>query len=460
MAGMRFAAGTLAALAFPLLVTCAGGDDLPDDGPPPPLLDPLLSLDPGAAASANAAALPPGFAGPMETVCAADTTRGFLAELIDHLDDPQVIYEWAPINPAAGAPLPVIGQAGMFASGTVTGIERSGLDFRPAHPFGFDTTWDFVVDLPFRFVVHNRPGDSNDGDAIHAEIERGLFPDETFGFTPAPGDRVLVQGDWIFDCGHPPYEAELHPPAFLAFGRSDGHTTTSIAFANPYRNTQLYGSVALVDRFDLARFQDPSVAPFPGSLTNQVILAAAGRIDRFELHALVEALRFDPVTWFVCAPGPRPSPDAMLGARYRFVARSGVSVRVARRGDSGCLAVHAEAGPGYTPAVPARADYAWSWAQINAEASSQVGTAIDIRQTIINALTMRGFTGAADVPALQPDVAPILDTYPPLAPRPGASPAAALSQRQLLPADTPSEIVSSADDQPFPFYGWVTVAWE
>jgi hypothetical protein len=48
-------------------------------------------------------------------------------------------------------------------------------------------------------------------------VARGLVPGDpqTTGFTdadvPAIGDRVAVRGRFIFDCGHPPYRAEIHP---------------------------------------------------------------------------------------------------------------------------------------------------------------------------------------------------------------------------------------------------------
>jgi hypothetical protein len=96
--------------------------------------------------------------------------------------------------------------------------------------------------------------------------------------------------------------------------------------------------------------------------------------------------------------------------------------------------------------VPTRVEYVWPWPQINAEATSQYGTSIDIRQKIIDSLASEGFTG--DYPALHLDNGPIIDTYMPLVPRDNAD------------ADSPSTIVTGADDQPFPFYGRVTVSWK
>jgi hypothetical protein len=438
---LRMLAGLLA------FAGCTAGDNgLPDEGPPPALTGPLLAFDSSATAAANSDALPAGFTVPQPTVCAKDPTRGFLSELVEHgISNPQVEYEWAPIIPGPVADLPTLEEPEFYLSGTVKVLNRSGLDFRPPHPFGFDTTWDLTVDEPFVDLVVNRAGDPNDGDATHCELESGLYPDAAFGFTPAVGDRALLAGSWIFDCGHPAYETELHPPTFVAFARADGAATVALAFAQPYRTSQLYGPAALADKLDDdTRFTQSGVSPFIDQLETQIVRAALDEIQQFELHALVEAPRFEPLTWFVCAPGTKPA-GATLDYSYRFVVRTGVTVTVARRGDSGCLRFHAEVGTGYKPAVPARSDYMWSWAQVSAEATSQYGTQIDVRQSALDALRSQGFTN--DIVALHEDVPILVDHYEPLAPRAGAD------------ADTPTAIIVGADDQPFPFYGRARVAW-
>jgi hypothetical protein len=433
---------------FVVLLACNGGPSeptLPDHGPPPTLSGALLSFDVDAAHAANDAALPPGFTGPQRTVCAPDVTLGFLQELADHLTDPQVFYEWAPIVAGPSATQPTLLQPEFFISGSVTTFERSGLDIRPDHPFGFDTTFDFHVDDAFLDLVSNRAGDVDDENAIHAEIESGIYPDAAFGLAPTtPGDRVLLKGSWIYDCGHPPYDAELHPPTFFAMARPDGQATVALAFANPYRNTQLYGAPEMTASFgDDARFDETN--PFPTAVSGEVVQAALGQVQFLSLHSYLEETQFEPLTWFVCAPS-KPAGASTVAVSYRFVARTGVSISVAVRGTSGCIELHAEQGATYRPFVPARMDKEWPWAQINAEAQSQLGGNIDIRQLIIDTLAELGFT--ADIMALHEDVSPIIDIYAPLMPRPGAD------------ADSPTEIVTGADDQPFPFYGRVRVSWE
>jgi hypothetical protein len=428
-----------------VLGSCTGSDSLPDEGPPPTLTGPLLAWDSNAAAAANSDALPSGFTVPQPTICATDTTRGFLSELFVHgISNPQVAYEWAPVIPGPTMTRPTIEEPEFYLSGAIKHTNASALDFRPAHPFGFDVNWDITMDDPFIDLVDNRAGDSNDGDTIHTELESGLFPGAAFGFAPGAGDRALLAGSWILDCGHPAYETELHPPTFAAFARADGAATVAVAFAQPYRTTQLYGPVARVDEFDDARFDDPAVAPFTTQFEHQALQAGIDEIEQIEFHALVEATRFEPLTWFVCAPEPRPA-GAALDYSYRFVTRTGVTVTAAQRGTSGCLRFHAEIGAGYVPATPSRADYMWFWDQVSAEASAQYGQTIDVRQTALTALAKEGFTG--DIVALHADVPILVDQYPPLAPRAGAD------------ADAPTAIVTGADDQPFPFYGRIRVAW-
>jgi hypothetical protein len=436
-----------AALGLLQLLGCSSHEGgLPDHGPPPTLSGALLSFDSASAAADNAAQLPTGFTTPQQTVCGPDTTLGFLSELqANGITNDQVPYEWAPMVGGPDAAHRTIAQPEFFASGTVKVFERSDLDFRPTHPFGFDTTWDVTVDDPFRALVFNRPTD--DQDTIHCELESGLYPDTLFSFTPTIGDRALIRGSWIFDCGHPAYEAEMHPPSFVALARPDGAATVSLAFANPFRVTQLFGAADLATDFTRPRrYEVDGVAPFTTALQSSILDAAITGVDHLEMHTLIEPTQFPPLTWFVCATGSKPSASATLSYSYQFVTRTGVTVTPALRGSSGCLELHAEMGATYQPWSPPLIDQPWPWMEISDEASMQLGSQIDVRQLIVNALAQQGFSPAP--PAVQPDASPIIETFAPLAPHAHAD------------QDTPTSIVTGADDQPFPFYGRVRVAWK
>ena len=66
-------------------------------------------------------------------------------------------------------------------------------------------------------------GDPNGAFCMEAEWETKQFD---MRFWPVVGDRATVLGRWIFDCGHPPYRSEIHPPKFTAFTRMSPHTFT------------------------------------------------------------------------------------------------------------------------------------------------------------------------------------------------------------------------------------------
>ncbi|MAG55088.1 MAG: hypothetical protein CMJ83_02235 [Planctomycetes bacterium] len=51
---------------------------------------------------------------------------------------------------------------------------------------------------------------------LEAEWEINYFPPR---FWPAAGDRAWLIGRWVFDCAHPPYRTEMHPPKGVAFTR-------------------------------------------------------------------------------------------------------------------------------------------------------------------------------------------------------------------------------------------------
>jgi hypothetical protein len=46
-----------------------------------------------------------------------------------------------------------------------------------------------------------------------SKANNGNYP---VGYRPEAGDRILARGQWIIDCGHPDWHAELHPVSLLA----------------------------------------------------------------------------------------------------------------------------------------------------------------------------------------------------------------------------------------------------
>lgn len=76
----------------------------------------------------------------------------------------------------------------------------------------------FVVPDPAFQHMQSDANEMHNGErAMEVEWETKQFND---GFWPAPGDRAWVIGRHVFDCGHPPYRTEIHPPVGVAFTRT------------------------------------------------------------------------------------------------------------------------------------------------------------------------------------------------------------------------------------------------
>jgi hypothetical protein len=70
-------------------------------------------------------------------------------------------------------------------------------------------------------------GEPNELGRIEVEWERGSFPSWAL---PAQGDWVHVEGAYIFDCGHPDFRTEMHPPRLVMTLRDAAKDTYAGAF--------------------------------------------------------------------------------------------------------------------------------------------------------------------------------------------------------------------------------------
>ncbi|MCA9522349.1 MAG: hypothetical protein KC609_15315 [Myxococcales bacterium] len=408
---------------------------------------PILLYNGTTAIEHNAKLEPAGFTGPNETQCADDPTRQYIAEIVTNgIGDIQVDYHWAPVVSGPDPTRPTLDQPEWSLAGTLRRAEDSDDDVLGDHPFGLDFVFDVVLDAPFTFMSY--PDDDGEH-SLHCEIEQGTFPRSAFDYWPKAGDRTLLRGVWVFDCGHPPYEAELHPPTFLAFARAlDAKTTLSLTFVAPYRSSLLFNpSTELTTQFDnLDRFSDSSTQPFSQALVSSVYRAIGGKIDRLQAHALMVANRFEPIDYLVCAPLPRPT-GATLAASWRFSARTGVELRVEADDESGCVRVRAAMNDSYTPMPLPYKSTDWPWEELSKSASGQLSNPIDVLAEIRKIVSSLGIN-PDNIAAFTADHPPIIDAYDALQPSDGAD------------LDTPTEIRLQADDQPFPFYGRVRAAWK
>lgn len=353
-------------------------DALPDGEPTlsVPADRPILSFTGTTATERNEKLKPPGFTKPDQTRCAADPSRAYIGEIVKHgISDVQVDYHWAPVVPGPNPERPTLDQPEWSMAGILNSAADSDDDLLGDHPFGLDFVFNVRLDAPFTFSSFPDSGEH----VIHCEIEQGTFPRAAFGFVPQKGDRVLLRGVWVLDCGHPPYSAELHPPTFLAFARqADATTTLNLTFVAPYRSSLLF---------------NPSVA-----------LA----------HALMIANRFEPIDYLVCAPLPRP-PGAKLDASWRFAVRTGIEISVNADDESGCVRVRASMTGSYTPMPLPYKSADWSWEQLSASASEQFGSPIDVREEIGKVVEGLGLDPDT-ITALQADHPPLVDACDPLLP--------------------------------------------
>jgi hypothetical protein len=123
--------------------------------------------------------------------------------------------QWAPVYPDDHE---------VTMEGVVVNNHVSSVDF-PTNHNSHDQNFDVIVDKQYPVSGFNGvdflPG-YNFGISHHS-IQGFVMENEwevndfDFNFWPSVGDRVWMMGHLIWDCGHPPYRIEIHPPTAVAF---------------------------------------------------------------------------------------------------------------------------------------------------------------------------------------------------------------------------------------------------
>ncbi len=409
---------------------------------------PILDWLGQSAVDHNKSIIPSTFQQPDQHACAVDDSRQYIGEIFANgISKIEVDYHWAPILPGPNPAKKTLNQPEYHVAGELLHAVNGTDDVLADHPFGVDFNADLSLDAPYQFfsgIEHE--GEQGFGE-LHIEYEQRITPAKDLDYAPAAGDRALYSGVWIFDCGHPPYGTEMHPPTFVANARvADALTTVGAVFALPYRSSLWFNpDVNLaVDLTNTARFDDSLTQTFPHALITAVIQGLTNAAPYITSHALMVGNHFAPLDFLACAPLPRPK-DAKLAASWQMNSRTGVTVTATPDDANGCVHFHAEMAQDYQPFPLPYADVAWSWEQLSNSAGGQLGQSVDVRQEIIKLAKGMGLN--TDVPALQPDHPPHVDGYVALHPGSGAN------------LDSPTKIALHADDQPYPFYGRFRVAW-
>jgi hypothetical protein len=355
-------------------------------------------------------------------------------------------------------------------SGEVTRVDIGSGDFPFDHTTGSDFNMDVRLDAPFKGIGQE---DAKPIDSVHVELAEGQLPHlptepgparvdwekmsdasrQGFqpGFIPKAGDRVLVMGTWIVDCGHTNFQTELHPLTLMAVARTEGDATVVHTFYNPWRETQLYNRdrAKTTDFERPGRLEDPSNVPFPKGLIESVLAltkdtpGGADAEPGLKSWAVLADNRTTPVAWTVCAPGAT-SGTPKVGAAVN--AREGVDLTVTP-GTDGCAQVTVSLDA-MTPPVPKDRTCVTTWEFLSEVASEEAqgegsereatgGKEIDLKEEIGK------FLPAPLKEKLSPD--PVMNCYDPLS---GPD----------LSAARPDEVqVDASAEALMPFYGTVVV---
>ena len=458
-----------------------------------------LGFVPGAAENADGA--PPEYTA--TSTCGSDSAT-YLAELATTSpDQAKVPYEWADVVP---------GGKQIMVTGTMTSSHLGPQDLPMSHTFGDDLSMNIRLDPQFTqfakqlghgeseeqdrdnkdrdagttatagpaaTAAKQEPAASNGSDAgtegavdeldndhvgedqagfLHVEISAGLIPHvkrpangdaqtwralSDFNLTgfqpglkkPAVGDRVAIMGRWIVDCGHGNYGTELHAISFLAWTHTQDARTDVHFYMNPFRDSEIYSPDAdsLGHTGDSSRFSKPNSKPFPGYFLEEVVRLLQGKTDHLRSSQLIDATIASPADWIACAAGGGP-----VSVSYDIVTRPGAAAEVSTPDSKGCVTVHSVLLDSYRPADAALHTCALPWTYLDKIAQGAVaGTdSLDVVKII-----------EGRVPSQYWDM---------IERNPTTSCGDALAGPTIA-QDPTGQHTLSVGDQPFPYYGTITL---
>jgi LPXTG-motif cell wall-anchored protein len=396
-------------------------------------------------------------------VCGDDTGKRFLAELLGDALNYKIPYRLGDVVDGNAKPSANLGRQ-MMMSGTVESDVFGTGDFPFDHPAGSDFNMDVGPDPAYADISQLAGVPS--GDPMHTELSEGWVPhlpsaqtgpptgmtweenstlarsDVQPGYFPAKGDRVITMGRWVNDCGHPPFQTELHPLSFMAWAHTDVDKTVAQAYYAPYREMQQYNpDQSLANKVNNAnRKNNFYTLSFPQGLITSILrlqnLGGLPPIDHLESWGLLEAVNQSPADWWVCAP--TGTTGDTLNVNYDFRARPGVVITSTPDLASGCTRMHVDLSANTVPEPPLRTCVLpWDW--LSQVAADEAGVpSLDLKTTIKSYV--------ADQYDYRVDPDPIMDCYDPLKGQP------------VNPTPTGQNItVDSTISQPF--YGLVEVSW-
>jgi len=424
---------------------------------PPPGV--VLSFDEAQAVASNGTIFD---AGELK-VCGDDTGKRFLAELLGDALNYEIPYRLADVVDGNTKPTATLGRQ-MMMSGTVDSDVFGTGDFPFDHPGASDFNMDVNPDPPYADISQSAGVPT--GVPMHTELAEAWVPhlptapsgpptgmtweensemarqEVQPGYFPHKGDRVIVQGRWVNDCGHPPFQTELHPLSFLAWAHTEVDKTVAHTYYAPYREMELYNpDRALANKVNQTNRKNHFYTmSFPQGLISSILrvqdLGGLPPIDHLESWGLLEAVNQAPADWWVCAP-TGTSGDTLV-VNYDFRARPGVVITSTPDPASGCTRMHIDLS-GNTVPEPALRTCVLPWDWLSQVAADEAGVpSLDLKATI------KGYVGDPYKYKIDPD--PIMDCYDPLK-------GEAVNPTPLGQNITVDPTIAQ------PFYGQVEVSW-
>ncbi len=381
------------------------------------------------------------------------TESGWESAVCGNQTFPLTNWAWMQIlNEAEEYDSPVVG-----LSGTAFDCKPSPTDFPFTHPFGGDFECFIAPDPAFVPLLAYSNRNPNDPDYLQAKTTAinalgpdvpgtiGLEVDEAFvppSYQPTHLDRVAVFGRWIIDCGHGDYHSEIHPPLLLAVARQpkledgtpDPDRTASTVIGRPY----LVGQ-----QFDFGGTK----RAFRDNLLAQILILGIPGAQAFA-RPEVSGVPFRgkvSIRYVLKPPSPRESPDDTLFVSFHFTVRTGITIHISNNGqDSVSVAITMDDAAYKPAALPNKSDVRFSPGDLLAVEFKEWGEEIgQMLKPVLGANPLLGI---------------ITDRY--TSPQP-SSPGDGKTKFTNVPVsslalDTP---VNVDDNQPFPIYGSLDLAW-
>jgi hypothetical protein len=389
------------------------------------------------------------------------------------------------------------------ASGWVLNAHTTNKDFPFNHPFGKDWEFAFAVDEKYNGLVAKGNIDqakaefklAKDWKIAHSsnglfgvEMESNLIP-ESFRNAVGRGDgnRAVVFGRWIVDCGHDRFRTEIHPPLLMAVAKAmdkDAEgllgsrtlftsrpyltgqkftTNTDTIYEDGKDETGFFLEHALKEIRDLLGFVDiPGPIPIPIPIPLSLTFSARPKIKSKPFDGIQSAsMVIRPASRRPTFSPLQPNPYK-LSVSYNFTVRSGCAIRINQIAED-TIEVTVVLNPltYKAPPLPNREDISFSTHEIS-ELSETAG--------------ILHFFSPVLLPVIAPALGPLLAN--PLA---LANFTQAVARGVRTDAYTPlqvdvthtknqvknvfaSQIVQGAgitvdDKQPYPFYGWLEAKW-